>query len=366
MRILVGMPEKGSQGGPAACEPPFIDELRRLGHDVEEEIYAYAGSKSGLAKRVSRVRKTARRLRERLCSGNFDVVHINTSFDTKALLRDVVVTSCLPSTGPKIFLKFHGSDARLLKTTNPLLRSLGHYLLSRVDGIGVLSSEERDNFLDAGVPEEKIFVVKNVVKSAIQNMTQCSDPDFRAKLNLPADVPLLLFIGRFIEAKGLMDVIHACKLLRDQDRELVLLCVGDGPARADAETEVNRLGLGSCVRFFGYMPEEQAAEFYANSTMLVFPTYHYEGFPMVIFNAGASGLPIITTRIRAAADYLKEPDNCLWVEPKRPGMLAEKIQRLLEGKELRLAMKANNKRLVDRFSAEQLTREYVAAYNEIR
>ena len=46
---------------------------------------------------------------------------------------------------------------------------------------------------------------------------------------------------------------------------------------------------------------------------------------MVIFNAAAAGLPIITTRIRAAADYLKEPDNCLWVEPRSPDLLAGKI-----------------------------------------
>src|SRR2546426_350689 len=145
MRVLVGMPEKGSQGGPAACEPPFVDELRRLGHDVEEEIYAYAQTRSGLIRRISRVRKTARRFRARLRRGNFDIVHLNTSFDTKALLRDAVVISCLPAKGAKVFLKFHGSDARLLKTGNPLLRSLGRYLLSRIDGIGVLSSEERGN-----------------------------------------------------------------------------------------------------------------------------------------------------------------------------------------------------------------------------
>ncbi|MDQ2920316.1 MAG: glycosyltransferase, partial [Acidobacteriota bacterium] len=200
MRILVGMPEKGSQGGPAACEPPFIAELRRLGHDVEEEVYGFASTRSNTLRRISRVRKTARRLRERLRSGNFDIVHINTSFDTKALLRDGVVVSCLPSTGAKVFLKFHGSDAQLLKTSNRLLRSLGRYLLSRVDGIGVLSSEERDNFLGAGVPENKVFVVKNVVGSKAPG----HDPHFRAKLKLPEQAPLLLFIGRFIEAKGLV------------------------------------------------------------------------------------------------------------------------------------------------------------------
>jgi glycosyltransferase involved in cell wall biosynthesis len=361
MRILVGIPEQGSQGGPAACEPPFVAELRRLGHEVVEEVYAFAQTRSSPLRRITRVRKTARRLRELVRSGSFDIVHINTSFDTKALLRDAVVLSCLPSSGPKIFLKFHGSDARLLNTSNPLLRSFGRYVLSRADGIGVLSSEERDNFLEAGVPAKKVFVIKNVVE------TKASGPDshFRAKLELPDQAPLLLFIGRFIEAKGLADVIQACDLLRDRNQDFMLLCVGDGPVRANAESEVNRLGLESQVRFFGYVTEAEAAEFYANSSMLVFPTYHYEGFPMVIFNAAAAGLPIITTRIRAAADYLVEPENCLWVKPRRPGQLAEAILTLLANSDERKVMSANNKMLVQRFSAEIITREYLESYRRV-
>jgi len=294
-------------------------------------------------------------------SGSFDIVHINTSFDTRALLRDAVVVSCLPSSGPNVFLKFHGSDARLLETSNPLLRSLGRYLLSRVDGIGVLSSEERDNFLEAGVPANKVFVIKNVVETKAPD----PDPHFRTQRTLPDQSPLLLFIGRFIEAKGLGDVIQACSLLRDRQQDFILLCVGDGPARASAEAEVNRLGLGSHVRFFGYVSEAEAADFYANSTILVFPTYHYEGFPMVIFNAAAAGLPIITTRIRAAADYLVEPENCLWVNPRSPGQLAEAIHTLVIKQDERKTMSANNKLLAKRFSAEIVTREYLESYGRV-
>ena len=355
------MPQEGSQGGPAACEPPFIEELRRLGLEVKEEVYAYADTQPGLFRRISRVRKTSRRFRDLVRRGKFDLVHLNTSFDTRALLRDAIVVQCLPATKAKLFLKFHGSNAGLLKTANPLLRALGSSLLSRADGIGVLSSEERDNFLNAGVPQRKLFVIKNVVKSASIN----SDPTFRAHLDLPENLPLLLFIGRFIEAKGLLDVIRACKVLRDGDRKFMLLCVGDGPARRDAEAEVARLSLQSSVRFFGYIPEEQASAFYANSTILLFPTYHYEGFPMVIFNAAAAGLPIITTRIRAAADYLNEPANCLWVEPRKPELLAEKVNSLLDNSQLTASMSANNKELVQRFSAEVVTREYLQAYEQI-
>jgi glycosyltransferase involved in cell wall biosynthesis len=119
------------------------------------------------------------------------------------------------------------------------------------------------------------------------------------------------------------------------------------------------------VRFFGYVTEEEAAKFYANSSMLVFPTYHYEGFPMVIFNAAAAGLPIITTRIRAAADYLSEPENCLWVEPRSPGQVADAIHTLVIGEDERKQISANNRLLAARFSAEIVTRKYLESYSRL-
>ena len=354
------MPEAGSQGGPAACEPPFNDELRCLGHEVVEETYAFAGAASGLT-RVNRVLGTARRFQECVRDSTFDLVHINTSFDKKALLRDAVVVPRLCALGAKVFLKFHGSDARLLETKNPGLATLRRRLLSYADGIGVLSTEEQANFLRSGVPEQKIFVVKNVV----EKNTQQRDSGFLRRWSLPEDRPLLLFIGRFIPAKGLLDVITACGLLRDRGQQFLLLCLGDGPARPDAEALVKRLNLQDHARFFGYIPEEQTAGFYSNSDVLCFPTYHFEGFPMVIFNAAAAGLPIVTTRIRAAADYLQEPENCLWAEPQRPDSLADKLSEILTNQELRSLMAGNNKELAARFSAAIVTAEYVNVYQQI-
>ena len=360
MRILVGMPEKASPGGPAACEPPFNAELRRLGHEVVAEVYAYAVANSGLG-RINRVLGTARRFRECVRDGNFDLVHINTSFDTKALLRDAVIVPRLRGHSAKIFLKFHGSDAHLLETKNPVLATLRRRLLSHADGIGVLSSEEQVNFQRAGVAEKKIFVVNNVVEKNSQPRNQ----EFRRRWQLPGDRPLLLFIGRFVRTKGLLDVVAACGGLRDAGQTFLLLCLGDGPARWEAETLVRRLKLQDQVRFFGYIPEEQTAGFYANCDVLLFPTYHTEGFPMVVFNAAAAGLPIITTRIRAAADYLQEPENCLWAEPRRPDLLAVRITELLKNPGLRLSMSGNNTELASRFSASIVTAEYLNAYREI-
>ena len=382
----MGMPDRESLGGPAACEPPFVEGLRRLGVEVEEETYVYGDKLAGttLWDRVARVVRVARGLRRRLRASSFDVLHLNTSFDTKALIRDVVTLLLLPRRPARIFLKFHGSDARLLETGNPALRLFRRVLLKRADGLGLLSTEERENFKRAGVDERKIFVVKNVLEfeeddagrdvrgaGGEASVGRRATPDERrgahlaSKLEVSAETPLLLFVARFIPAKGLTDCVRACAALRERGFQFRLLCVGDGPARAEAEREVGRLHLEGQVRFFGYIPEGETREFYAGSTMLLFPTYHYEGFPMVVFKSLAAGLPIVTTRIRAAADYLREPDNCLWVEPREPSMLAEKIVRLLEEPTLRASMSENNRKLARAFDAETVSREYLDAYRQL-
>ena len=372
MRVLMGMPDSHSLGGPAACEPPFVAELRRLGAEVAEETYVYGGklSQTRLRQRVVRVLATARRLSRRGREAEFDIIHLNSSFDTMALLRDAATLQALRPTRARIFVKFHGSDAALFETTSPALRALVRFVLGRIDGIGLLSAEERENFRRAGVDRGKLFIVKNVVAAGGADDEPTPPPpqqsaNLHTKLSVDAETPLLLFIARFIPAKGLTDVLDACAILRDEGRAFRLLCLGDGAARGAAEAQAAHLGLNDRVRFFGYVPETETPEFYAGSTMLVFPTYHYEGFPMVIFKSVAAGLPIITTRIRAAADYLREPDNCLWVEPQNPQMLAAKISQLLDQPEVRAAMRRHNLELARQFTAGVVAPEYLEIYNQL-
>src|SRR5829696_2224747 len=184
------MPEKGSRGGAPTCEPPFVSELSRLGVQVEEHVYTYADTTVGFPTRVIRVLKTLHRFRRKLVSTQYDILHLNTSFDTKALLRDSLILSLLRRNGTKVFLKFHGSDARLLETRNWILILLRKRLFSRVDGIGILSSEERANFCRAGILQHKLFLVSNVV---IGNARADSRSISVAKSE--SQIPHLLFTG---------------------------------------------------------------------------------------------------------------------------------------------------------------------------
>jgi len=356
MRVLIGMPQPHSLGGPATCEPPFVAELRRQGIAVVERTYAYRTPLEGtrLLRRVRRVLRTAKRLYATVRRERFDVVHLNTSFDLKAMLRDLVCVSAIRPHTDLLILKMHGSDPGLYSTKNPAVRLIRRVLLFRVDLIFVLSTEEAVEMRDIGVPDEKIRVVRNVVvppQGADTPETPCQTSQ-----------PRLLFIARMVPTKGLIDVVRACGIVQKSGRRFSLVCVGDGPTRADAEAEARALGIAS-AEFVGYIPEAQTGEYYANATTLVFPT-QVEGFSLTIFNAVAAGLPVLTTRIRAAADYLREPENCLWIEPSDPEGLAHRIIELMDNPHLARMMRRNNLALAPRFAADIVAREYIDLYRE--
>jgi glycosyltransferase involved in cell wall biosynthesis len=96
--------------------------------------------------------------------------------------------------------------------------------------------------------------------------------------------------------------------------------------------------------------------------VLVLPTYHAEGFPMSIFQAVASGMGIVTTRIRAAADHLREPDNCLFVPARDPDGLAAVLDQLLSEPQLLRAMRAANRRLSRHFERHVVASEFADIY----
>ncbi len=357
------MPAPGSWGGPIYCEPLLIEGLRGHGVavDTEDFIYGETDVPPTVLERVVRVLKAARRLRRRLRTNKYDVVHLNTSFDRRSVMRDLVTLTALRSSGVPVHLKMHGSFASFLTNEGPFWRMLQRRVFTMAADIGVLSSDERESFLRAGCPESKLSAAKYPVSSS----DFVKSDGFREKHGIAADTMILLFSARFIPAKGLLDAIKAFAMLSNEGREVVLFCLGDGPQCAEAEAMAQSKGIAGRVRFTGYIPESETADFHANADIFILPTYHDEGFPLVLLKSLAAGMPIVTTRIRAAADYMSEPENCLWTEPRDPRHLAHCIARIIDDVELRHSMAENNRSLAADFTAERVAAEYIELYRRL-
>jgi glycosyltransferase involved in cell wall biosynthesis len=140
---------------------------------------------------------------------------------------------------------------------------------------------------------------------------------------------------------------------------------GEGPEAAPLRERTRDLGLDEDVEFTGYLDPDSLAMAYARSDIFVFPTAFAEGFPTVLSEAMAAGLPIVTTAVRGAADHLRDGLNAIFVPTRDPRAIAAAVERLLTDHALREAMSYANREKVKDFAPSKVVEAYVAAFTVI-
>lgn len=355
----MALPDRRVRGGPPSHLYLLRDSLIKLGVDVRSMLYGGRTHDEGSLRKVTGRLLDLARLPVQIVRHRPDVVQLNSAFDQKGVLRDIFFVPAARLLGRNVVVKFHGSDLDLLGRRHAIRRAMTWFVVRSAHVVGVLSHEEQEAFRRR-FPRSRIVMVKNALDLDRYRVTE----DFRAKYAIPADRPLLLFVARFIATKGLREILQALPaVLRQHDVHLA--CLGDGPVRGQCEALADELGVRHHVTFTGYIPEEETPNAYLAADMLVFPTYHQEGMPMVIFHSLACGLPIITTRIRAAADWLVEPEHCLFVPPRDTESVARAVCRLLNDRDQMRRMAQATKKLAQRFDRTVVAREFLSLYESL-
>jgi glycosyltransferase involved in cell wall biosynthesis len=103
---------------------------------------------------------------------------------------------------------------------------------------------------------------------------------------------------------------------------------------------------------------------YRSADVFVLPSYS-EGLPTVLLEAMSYGLPIVTTRIRGAADHLAEGENALFVSVRSAEALAGALERLLDDTALRAKMRENNLLKAQDFMPAKVVQAYVEAFADV-
>jgi glycosyltransferase involved in cell wall biosynthesis len=337
-----------------------IDEmegLRALGYTCDQFFY---GAKEGMSSKRARlltIFKNAQNLIKTARLFKPDIIYLNSRLELLAGMRDSVTIALFRASyrSKVIFLiKSHGSDMEIFKSKSIAVNKfMLPFLKKSVSAWLFLSTEERNTIIQAGyLPAGKVFTTKNIVR----NSQFKADNNFRIQYQIPSDHKILLFVGRLIKQKGIYEVINAFIIIREL-HDTTLIIVGDGAEFKNIKKLARLLGIDKQIIFTGFVPEQDTMPFYANSDLLLFPTYFPEGFPMALFNAIAAGLCVVTTPIRAAIDFLSEPENCLWVEPKNSIDVADKVNKLLRSTPLMRTMSAFNIAKGDLFTQQQVCAE---------
>ena len=148
--------------------------------------------------------------------------------------------------------------------------------------------------------------------------------EVRRRLSVGADHFMLLHVGRFHRQKAQDVLIRAFAGLAPSDPALRLTLVGEGPGRGEAESLVQRLGVGDRVRFPGTVEDPEVL--YAAADAFVFPS-RYEAFGMALLESMAAGLPAVVSAVGGILE-LSTSATALRVPPDDPQALAGAIARL--------------------------------------
>ncbi|MGH8526888.1 MAG: glycosyltransferase family 4 protein, partial [Gammaproteobacteria bacterium] len=138
--------------------------------------------------------------------------------------------------------------------------------------------------------------------------------------------PIVAFVGRLHPEKGVDDLIAAFATVRQQVSDAILRIVGDGPARADVQRQVEALGLRKAVTFTGITQDVGAA--LEGVTCVALPS-HAEGLSYTLLEAMAKGIPCVATAVGGTPDLIENGRTGTLIRPGDYRALSDAIVRLM-------------------------------------
>jgi glycosyltransferase involved in cell wall biosynthesis len=177
-------------------------------------------------------------------------------------------------------------------------------------------------------------------------------------------VPSILCLGRLVPEKGQAILLQAAALLVGRGHRFDVTFAGEGPSRSSLEGLARRLGLESRITFVGAVGEDHLHALYTGASMFCLPSFA-EGVPVVLMEAMAMRLPVVSTRIMGIPELVDDGRTGLLVAPGRPDEMADAVERLLADPELCREMGLRGREKVIRDfntekSAEQLDRLFAS------
>jgi glycosyltransferase involved in cell wall biosynthesis len=170
-----------------------------------------------------------------------------------------------------------------------------------------LSQFARQKFVEAGLPAGRIRVKPNFVL-----------PPSRTREGAGSHV---LFLGRLSQEKGVDLLLGAWSESLGR-----LLIAGDGPARLSLEKQT--VSHGDSIEFLGALSRERCMDLLRDARALVVPSRWYEGFPVVIAEAYAHGVPVIGPALGVFPEIVSHRETGLLFAPRDAASLAARIQEL--------------------------------------
>ena len=258
-----------------------------------------------------------RRVRKEIRDFHPDLVYLTPTTSGPGLVKDCLTARAVRKRGSRVVLHFHNKGVSVRQDRFPygfLYRSLFR------DAKVILLSERL-------YPDVERFVSREDVH-ACPNGIDC--PAFPAREEHA--VPEILFLSNLLPDKGVVDLLDACRMLKERGCRFTCRVAGAPSAGITGEhfaRLVSERKLADVVRYDGPLYGSAKQDALTGADMLVLPTRN-DSFPLVILEAMAAGLAVVSTREGAIPDEVEDGVTGILCDKGDPCGLADSIGQLLE------------------------------------
>ncbi|MFH0910884.1 MAG: glycosyltransferase family 4 protein [Planctomycetota bacterium] len=278
-------------------------------------------------------------------------LRLERGFHPAALWKDASrVRACIRAEGVDLVHTWHsietwtaalalvGLKAGLVRTrglVTPVRRSLANRILhGRTALVHVTCRRIAEHYRAAGLDLDRVRLVPDGVDTA-RFRPGLVGSAVRAEAGIPPGAPVAVSVGRLEPVKGHRYLLEATALLSRTHPDLCLVAAGDGTLREELKAQAAALGIADRVRFLGVRRDIPAV--LAAGDVYVLPSVGSEGSSRATLEAMAMAKPVVASAVGMLPDIVREGETGFLVPPGSPEALAERLGRLLDNPEARLA-----------------------------
>lgn len=252
-----------------------------------------------------------------------------------------------------------GSDIHVRDGLNVILT---RHTITGADALLTVSEAMRRTAIDDfGAEPAKVHTIVNGFNTSV--FGPGDQAQARLELGLVANEQLVIYVGRFVEAKGMRELIAAAEQLALTNSRFRLALIGDGVMKAELSAMVEAAGLTAKVHSPGGLAPEKVAQWIRASDVLTLPSWS-EGYPNVVVEGLACGRPVVATDVGGTREIVTS-DNGILIPPKDSTALRLALEQALQRRWDHVGIAASMRRSWDDVAQEtlQVCRSLVASGN---
>lgn len=259
-------------------------------------------------------------------------IHLNTSFDSKAAVRDLVLSTWCAIFRKPLVIQYHGGSPESVRLLSKGLMLSVYRYIWRYSSVLVLTDEQGAWLEDrVGVSTKKM---KNYVAL----------PDISSKQG--GGGVKFMYMGRVIKEKGLVEIIEAVKAI-GPSHSFVVDIYGCGEDEKVLKGAVVAAGCSDRINFLGSVSGEDKEVAFLSADVFLYPSFYPEGLPYSVLEALSYQTAVICTDAGALKDLLVDGNTCLKVDMRSVESLQAAMVKVIDNKSSRIALAENGRNLIE-------------------